>query len=71
MALVATGFLTQEANLIDTTIVDSRNGFNELSLLEMLWTVQPFWSAEERFVFNCYKNWRKFSSASQGSCQLR
>ena len=46
MALVATGFLTQEANLIDTTIVDSRNGFNELSLLEMLWTVQPFWSAE-------------------------
>ena len=32
-------FLTQEAEPSSTTLVDARNGFNELSRLAMLWTV--------------------------------
>ena len=39
-ALVALEFLTQEADLNGTTLVDARNGFNELSRLAMLWTVK-------------------------------
>ena len=50
-------FLTQEADPSGTTIVDSRNGFNELSCLEMLWTVQHRWSAGARFTLNCYRHW--------------
>ena len=50
-------FLTQEAEPIGTTLVDARNGFNELSRLAMLWTVRHRWPAGARFVFNCYKHW--------------
>ena len=32
-------FLIQEADPSGTTLVDFRNGFNELSRLAMLWTV--------------------------------
>ena len=32
-------FLTQEAEPSSTTLGDARNGFNELSLLEMMWTL--------------------------------
>ena len=32
-------FLTQDVELSGTTLVDDRNGFNELSRLAMLWTV--------------------------------
>ena len=39
-ALEALEFLTQEAEPSGTAIVDARNGFNELSRLAMLWTVQ-------------------------------
>ena len=38
-ALGALEFLTQEAEPRGTTLVDSGNGFNELSRLAMLWTV--------------------------------
>ena len=38
-ALGALEFLTQEADLSGTTLVDARNGFTELSRLAMLWTV--------------------------------
>ena len=38
-ALEALEFLTQEAEPSGTTLVDARNGFNDLSRLEMLWTV--------------------------------
>ena len=37
--------------------VDARNGFNELSHLEMLWTVRHCWSAGARFTFNCNMHW--------------
>ena len=39
MALGALEFLTQEAESSGTTLVDARNGFNELIRLEMLWIV--------------------------------
>ena len=41
-------FLTQEAEPSGTTLVDSRNGLNELNLLAMLWTVRHRWLAEEK-----------------------
>ena len=38
-ALEALEFLTQEEDPSGTTLVDARNGFNELIPLVMLWTV--------------------------------
>ena len=38
-------------------LVDSHNGFNELSRLAMLWTVRHRWPAGARFAFNCYRHW--------------
>ena len=51
-ALEALEFLTQEAEPSGNTLVDSRNGFNELSRLAILWTVQHRWPAGARFLFN-------------------
>ena len=50
-------FLTQEAEPSGTTLVDARNGFNELSRLAMLWTVQHLCPAGARFAFNFYWHW--------------
>ena len=50
-------FLTQEADPSGTILVDACNGFNELSRLEILWTVRHHWPAGARFAFNCYKHW--------------
>ena len=50
--LGALEFLTQEAEPIRTTLVDASNGFNKLSCLAMLWTVQHCWPAGARFAFN-------------------
>ena len=38
-SLGALEFLSQEADPSGTTLVDARNGFNEMSRLAMLWTV--------------------------------
>ena len=51
-ALGALEFLTQDADPSGTTLVDARNGFNNLSRLEMLWTVRHRWPAGARFAFN-------------------
>ena len=51
-ALVTLEFLTQDSELSGTTLVNARNGFNKLSRLAMLWTVQHRWPAEARFAFN-------------------
>ena len=51
-ALGALEFLTQEADPSGTTLIDTRNGFNELSRLEMLWTVRHLWPVGSRFAFN-------------------
>ena len=56
-ALESLEFFNQDAELSGTTLVDSRNGFNELSHLAMLWTVRHRWPAGERFAFNCYRHW--------------
>ena len=56
-ALEALEFLTQEADPSGTMLVDTRNGFNKLSRLSMLWTVQHRWPAGARFAINCYKHW--------------
>ena len=37
-----------------TTIVDAYNGFNELSRLKMMWTVQHCWPAGVKCTFNFY-----------------
>ena len=55
-SLEALEFLTQEAEPSGTTLVDARNSFNELSRLEMLWTVRHRWPVGTRFVLNCYKH---------------
>ena len=55
-ALKALESLTQEVELSGTTLIDARNGLNELSQLAMLWTVQHCWPAGVRFAFNCYKH---------------
>ena len=53
-------FLTQEADPSWTMLVDSCNGLNDMSRLEMLWTVQYRWLSGARFAFNCYRRWLKF-----------
>ena len=65
-ALVALYFLTQNADPSGTTLVDSRNGFSELSRLEMLWTVQHRWPAGASFVFNLYRHWEKLLLCQTG-----
>ena len=56
-SLGALEFLTQDAEPSGTTLVDDRNGFNELSRLAMMWTVWHRWSAGARFAFNFYMHW--------------
>ena len=50
--LGAPEFLTQDAELSGTTLIDARNRFNELSRLAMMWTVQHRWPTGARFAFN-------------------
>ena len=38
------------------TLIDARNGFNELSRMAMLWTVRHRWPKGSRFAFNCYRH---------------
>ena len=51
-SLEAIEFLTQDAEPSGTTLVDACNGFNELSHLVILWTVQHRWQEGARFAFN-------------------
>ena len=44
-SLGALEFFTKEAEPSGTMLVDASNGFNELSRLEMLWTVRHRWPA--------------------------
>ena len=56
-SLEALELINQESGPSGTTLVDARNGFNELSCLVMLWTVQHRWPGGARIAFNCYKHW--------------
>ena len=53
-ALGAIEFLTQDAELSGTTLVDARIGFNELSRLAMLWDLWHRWPAGVTLASNCY-----------------
>ena len=63
-------FLTQEAEPSGTTLVDACNGFNELSCLAMLCTVQHRWSAGARFAFNYYRHWAQILFRQTGEPSL-
>ena len=52
LALEATGLLTQYSEPGGTTLVDVRNGFNELIRMVMLWTVRHRWPEGVRLAFN-------------------
>ena len=65
-ALVAQKFLTQDAEPSGTTLIDACNEFNNLSRLEMLWTVQNRWPAGARFAFNCYMHWSQLLLRQMG-----
>ena len=45
-------FLYQDVEPSRITLVDSRNVFNKISRLEMLWAVRHQWPAGARLVFN-------------------
>ena len=57
VSLLALEFLTHDAELRGTTLIDSRNGFNKLIRLSMLLTVRHHWPMGERFSFDCYRHW--------------
>ena len=57
MALVATGFLIKETEPIGKILVNDRNGFNKLSRLAMMCTVQHLWPSGLRSALNCFKHW--------------
>ena len=65
-ALVALEFLTKDTEPSGTTLVDARNGFNDLSRLAMLWTVQHRWTAGARFALNYYMNWAQLILCQTG-----
>ena len=70
-ALGAHEFLAQDANLSETTLVDARNGFNKLSRLAMLWTLQHRWPAGRGSRSIAISIGHNFYSASRGSLQLQ
>ncbi len=41
------------------TLIDARNGFNELSHYAMLWTARHRWPESTRFAFNCYRHYAR------------
>ena len=59
-------FLTQDAELSVTTLVDDRNGFNKMSRLAIIWTVRHRWPAGERFAFNFCRHWAQLLLRHQG-----
>ena len=65
-ALGVLDFLTRYAELSRATLVDARNGFNELIRLAMLWTMRHRWPSKTRFVFNCYRHWAQLILCQTG-----
>ena len=63
-------FFTQESEPSGTKLVDARNGFNELSCLEILWTVRHRCPAGARFAFNFYRHWVQLLLCQPGEPQL-
>ena len=59
LELEATGIMNQDYDPGGTTLIDAHNGSNNISHLEMIWTVHHRWLVGERFVLNCYMHWMK------------
>ena len=57
MSLKTIGIITQEANTVSKMLVYARNGFINMSCLEMMWMVRYHWPAGGRSSLNCYKDW--------------
>ena len=53
--------------LVLLTLVDARNGFNELSRYAMLWTARHRWPKGAQFVFNCYRQYARCLLCNPGS----
>ena len=70
MALEAIWFLIQYADPVCTTLVDARNGFNEMNCLEMLWTVNHCLLVGLRFVLNCYRHWAQLLLCQSGDAPV-
>jgi hypothetical protein len=49
------------------TLVDARNGFNELSCYAMLWAARHCWPKGMRFAFNCYRHYARCLVHNPGS----
>jgi hypothetical protein len=48
------------------TLIDARNGFNELSCYAMLWTARHRWPKGVGFAFNCYRHYVRCLVRSPG-----
>ncbi len=48
------------------TLIDARNGFNELSRFAMLWTARHRWPKGARVAFNCYRHYVRCLVRSPG-----
>ena len=57
MVLESTRILAQDAQPGGTSLVKSRNGFNRMSRMVMLWAVRHCWPSGSRFALNCYRHW--------------
>ena len=49
------------------TLVDAKNGFNELSRYAMLWTARHKWAKGSRFAMNCYRHFSRVVMRQPGS----
>ena len=65
-ALGSLEFLTQDAEPSGTTLVDASNGFNEMSRLEMMWSLGHRWPTGARFAFNCYRHCAQYILRQSG-----
>ena len=50
------GMLTHPRKL-GFILVDTKNAFDKINHIVMLWTVCHLWPSGARFVFNCYRYW--------------
>jgi hypothetical protein len=58
--------MEEEVEQSATLLIDTRNGFNELSQKAALWTVRHHWANGAQFTFNCYRHGIQLISRCQG-----
>ena len=57
-----------EEDLAGCLLADAANGFNNVSRLEMLWTVAHRWPRASSFAFNCYRPFPQLVIRVSGDC---